>query len=182
MNIGTRFQTVRVIAAAAIVATLIYAGLANQRNADAVAGVERALELGRNLERLTVAILDEESSVRAYQISGDRKFLAEVGSTRAVYESALRRIQELSRPEPSQAERSQRLARLGADKHAWMRDQVELCAQGKLEAATARVRSGQGEVLMAELQQVVSAMNDEGKMPRARGGRRTPGSPCSSCS
>ena len=161
MKIGTRFRAMRLAGAAAIVAALVYAGAANKRNLAAVSGVERTLALGRNLERLTVAILDEESSVRAYHISGNPKFIENLDSSRAIYDSALKEIRELSRNHPSQAARSERLARVGAEKLAWMKALVDLFAQGKHDEATTRVRSAHGEALMREIEQLVSAMNDE---------------------
>jgi diguanylate cyclase (GGDEF)-like protein/PAS domain S-box-containing protein len=143
------------------VLALTYSYVSGRSYLTAVAWVEHTLEVDRTLEGLRSAVLDEESSVRAYVVTGDRAFLERVRADRSKYERSLVVVRELTRDNPEQMRRIDRLEQSLRQKIDFLSTSIALRDRDAVEEVTAFVASRHGKVLMDDVHHVVDEMITE---------------------
>ncbi|HEX6273415.1 MAG TPA: diguanylate cyclase [Polyangiaceae bacterium] len=146
------------------VLALSYSYVSSRRYVKAVAWIDHTLEVERTLEAFLGAIVEEESSTRAYVVTGDRVFLERLEADRVEYARSLFLLRELTRDNPAQVERVDRLERALHQKAAFMKRTVELRDQGAVAEVTALVASRRGKELMDELRSTVDEMTRDERL------------------
>ena len=118
---------------------------------------KEVLERGLRVES---GVVEAQSEVRGYVLTGDRSFLGPDGQSDQVLEDADRLV-ELVADHPAQQDRARRAADRARAAVAWRAELVRLTDMGGREAAAARIRAGEGKELVdglrADLEEFLAA-------------------------
>lgn len=161
MKIGKRPGAITRGLLLALALCFIYAGLAQHSGGRAAERAERSLEVGRRLESVVSAILNQESLVRAYIVTGEQTFLRDWEASRRTYETNLQALEKLEQDDPVELARLHGLAQVAARKQGFMQQTADARTRGGLEDAAGLVRGMQGKLLMDEIRTLVDEMTDD---------------------
>lgn len=147
------------------VAIIVAVGAASLRITDAtVSGahwVAHALQVRAELEAGFADLMEAETGVRGYVITGDTSYLAPYRFARATMRSRLRGLRALTADNPAQQRRLDTLDSLVATRLERFQWTVETRRTGGPAAAGRAVIGGRGKELMQQVRGVVRQMEDE---------------------
>ena len=113
------------------------------------------------VEEIKGAMLDQETGLRGFLVSGEDGFLAPYRTGHASFESALGRLRALTRDNPVQQSRIDGLERQAG---RWQTDiatrEIELTRQGRIEEARQLEASGQGKASMDAVRSILGEIRD----------------------
>ena len=144
---------------AVFVLTLSY--VTGRRYKNALDWVEHTHLVRSSLERVLSSMIDHESAVRGYVITGDVRFLERRRGAENAAEDELRHTRELVRDNPTQALRAAELRRSVADKLTFAARLVEARDHDDVARANAMVGSLQNKLLMDRVRGTVARMSAE---------------------
>lgn len=158
-SIRTQIRGGFLLAAAVLVAVSLLAGWTLFRWRVDVDWVVHTKDVIATLEGLFSAVADAESGYRGYIITGSQNYLEDHLQSRRNIQSQLASLRTLTRDNPAQQQRLNRITPLLDAKLQRMSDTIELRRrQGMEEPAAAVVRSGQGKQEMDRIRSLVGEM------------------------
>ena len=115
-----------------------------------------------DISAATLAMVNQETGVRGFLVSGDEKFLDPYTSGKTQVEKAVSEVAILTSDNPTQ---QQRIAGLRTDIKAWQTDiadkEISLMRSAiSIDAARALESSGAGKALMDRIRETLTVMND----------------------
>jgi CHASE3 domain sensor protein len=114
-------------------------------------------ELGRLLSNL----VDVETAVRGYAISGDQKFLEPFNNARPQIDGRVQNLRRLTIDNAIQQRRLEQLGPLIEKRIAETQQVIYARANGDSEVAQMRVPGGEGKRLMDAIRQIIAEMENE---------------------
>ena len=136
--------------------------------------VAHALEVRGDLEAMLADLIDAETGVRGYLITGDTTYLAPYDSAGARLEAHLAGLRALTADNPVQLERLDSLATLVAVRLERFHWTIETRRSGGPGAAGRAVIGGRGKELMQLVRSIVGQMEDEeGRLLAQRSAQQT---------
>lgn len=147
------------VAVAGVLVILVAMGLgtlADRSQAEHERRVDRVAATATAHTRVETLLLDVESGLRGYLLTGRSAFLEPYDASIEVLPGALDELDRLAAGDTSQRQWSQRIRTLAEAKVAHARSTMELFSRGSEEEALARVSRGRGKVLMDRLRDVVA--------------------------
>jgi len=147
------------------VAIIVAVGAASLRSTDAtVSGahwVAHTLQVRAELEAGFADLMEAETGVRGYVITGDTSYLAPYRFARATLSSRLRGLRALTADNPAQQRRLDSLDALVATRLERFQWTVETRRTGGPAAAGRAVIGGRGKELMQQVRELVRQMEDD---------------------
>ncbi len=147
------------------VAIIVAVGAASLRSTDAtVSGahwVAHTLQVRAELEAGFADLMEAETGVRGYVITGDTSYLAPYRFARATLSSRLRGLRALTADNPAQQRRLDSLDALVATRLERFQWTVETRRTGGPAAAGRAVIGGRGKELMQQVRELVREMEDD---------------------
>lgn len=135
------------------------------RNADSL---ERAVKLERHtteilvdLDETLIAVLDVETGARGYVLSGNEDFLAPLSDGRQAATENIEQLRTLMADNPAQTELLTRLEQQMSDKINWSENDITVRRNQGAVAASERVASRKGKVLMDIVRETIGQMKNE---------------------
>jgi CHASE3 domain sensor protein len=162
----------RITVALPLVAVLVSAGFAFLGNQDRVAietDIQRKFEMSGSLGDLTTLMVNAETGMRGYLLTGRTEFLQPFDQASAAQPGAIARLTELAAAEPGAKPRADKLARVAELRDLTGRQLADLAGQrafvsaGRLTVPDEQLRSSlaNGKDLMDRIRGDVDAMQDE---------------------
>ncbi|MFD2233081.1 CHASE3 domain-containing protein [Phaeospirillum tilakii] len=113
------------------------------------------------VEEIKGAMLDQETGLRGFLVSGEDGFLAPYRAGHASFESALGRLRGLTRDNPVQQGRIDGLERQAGRWHNEIATrEIDLARQGRIEEARQLEASGQGKASMDAVRSILGEIRD----------------------
>jgi PAS domain S-box-containing protein len=110
------------------------------------------------IDELQATLLDAETGVRGYLLTGSQPFLAPYGEAEPRIGSKAAEVAALVKDEPRQRDRAQRLADLSREQANALRAAVDDYMAGRKSEVIARIASGTGKQLMDQTRMVSAEM------------------------
>jgi len=161
LSLERRIQIGFGIAVAIIVAVGAAALRSTEATVDSARGVAHALEVRAELEAGFADLIEAETGVRGYVITGDTSYLAPYHSARTNLSSRLAGLRALTADNPAQQRRLDSLEALVATRLARFQWTIDTRRTGGLAAAGRAVIGGRGQELMRLVRGVVTQMEDD---------------------
>ena len=163
---------------AAALLILVAAGFLSYRNMRAMAESDiwenHTYVVIENLDRLLLALDDVETGQRGYIITGKDDYLQPYDSALRTVDAKLDSLTRLTRDNPSQQERLERIKRLANNRLATLKATLEQRRTEGFHAAAKAMLSGTGKRLMDELRrQVTDAQAEEEMLLQQRAQTKT---------
>ncbi len=121
-----------------LVAVLISAGLAltgNLQRVDIETDIQRKFEMTGSLGELTTLMVDAETGVRGYQLTGRTEYLEPFTDASAELPTVLGRLESLAAAEPGEKPRTDKLARIAELQDLTSKQMIDLARQRDVVAA-----------------------------------------------
>ena len=161
LSLERRIQIGFGIAVAIIVAVGAAALRSTEATVDSARGVAHALEVRAELEAGFADLIEAETGVRGYVITGDTSYLAPYHSARTSLSSRLAGLRAQTADNPAQQRRLDSLEALVATRLARFQWTIDTRRTGGLAAAGRAVIGGRGQELMRLVHGVVTRMEDD---------------------
>ena len=161
LSLERRIQIGFGIAVAIIVAVGAAALRSTEATVDSARGVAHALEVRAELEAGFADLIEAETGVRGYVITGDTSYLAPYHSARTSLSSRLAGLRAQTADNPAQQRRLDSLEALVATRLARFQWTIDTRRTGGLAAAGRAVIGGRGQELMRLVRGVVTQMEDD---------------------
>jgi diguanylate cyclase (GGDEF)-like protein/PAS domain S-box-containing protein len=144
---------------AVFVLTLSY--VSGLRYKKALDWVEHTHLVRASLERVLSSMIDHESAVQSYVITGDARFLARRAEAARAAADEVRHTRELVRDNPTQDVRAAELERFVADKLAFATSVAVAREHDDLASANAMIGGFRGKLLMDRVRWTIASMTAE---------------------
>ena len=161
LSLERRIQIGFGIAVAIIVAVGAAALRSTEATVDSARGVAHTLEVRTELEAGFADLIEAETGVRGYVITGDTSYLAPYHSARTNLSSRLAGLRALTADNPAQQRRLDSLEALVAIRLERFQWTIDTRRTGGLAAAGRAVIGGRGQELMRLVRGVVTQMEDD---------------------
>jgi len=161
LSLERRIQIGFGIAVAIIVAVGAAALRSTEATVDSARGVAHALEVRAELEAGFADLIEAETGVRGYVITGDTSYLAPYHSARTSLSSRLAGLRAQTADNPAQQRRVDSLEALVATRLERFQWTIDTRRTGGLAAAGMAVIGGRGQELMRLVRGVVTQMEDD---------------------
>ena len=161
LSLERRIQIGFGIAVAIIVAVGAAALRSTEATVDSARGVAHTLEVRAELEAGFADLIEAETGVRGYVITGDTSYLAPYHSARTNLSSRLAGLRAQTADNPAQQRRLDSLEALVATRLARFQWTIDTRRTGGLAAAGRAVIGGRGQELMRLVHGVVTRMEDD---------------------
>jgi signal transduction histidine kinase/CHASE3 domain sensor protein len=122
--------------------------------------VEHTRQVRFELERLLVSIVNVETAVRGYQLSGESELIENIEVEEQSSRSSLESLKDLMSDSPVQQERLRRLASLVDEKITVLHKRLQVYQEQGPAAAAELFRSFKGQRLMDEIRTTLRIMED----------------------
>jgi signal transduction histidine kinase len=139
------------------------------RQASEQAAIERSLDVQRRLSRILTLLLDAETGERGYVLTGEENYLEPFYSAAPRIEAEIKRLRAATGDNEAHQRQAAALLQLARDKLTELRQMVELRRSQGIDAAVARIQSGQGKEAMDRARALIAQMaGDEARILRDR--------------
>jgi signal transduction histidine kinase len=160
-NVG--FSRKRTLALAAAIALMCFAGAAAVgalfRAADAEKSVNRTIEIRQEARELLAIMLNAETGIRGFLLSGDEAFLEPYRAAPRQLSATMEQLTALTADNPVQQQGLKRISSTTGQLMDFYRDVLALTSQGKREDAIELVRLKSGKTTMDETRTLIDAFN-----------------------
>ena len=136
----------------------------------------RSKEVIAQAETVLKNLIDAQSGVRGYVITGDPSFAEPYRRAAAEVPEEMRRLKELAPDDPAQQARVARLEAKAAERMGLLAEIERLVSEGRRDEAAGRVKSGAGKRVMDEFRHEMSAFLREEERLNAEQRRAVEGS------
>jgi signal transduction histidine kinase/CheY-like chemotaxis protein len=161
-NVG--FSRERTLALAAAIALMCFAGAAAVgalfRAADAENSVNRTIEIRQQARDLLTIMLNAETGVRGFLLSGDETFLEPYQAAPRQFSETVARLTALTGDSPIQRQSLKAISNTAEQLMDFYRDLLALTGQGKRDGAIERVTLKTGKTLMDDTRTLLDAFSD----------------------
>jgi PAS domain S-box-containing protein len=123
--------------------------------------LERSTRIEDNLEAILVEVLNIETGIRGFVITGDEKFLEPYAQGLATIHRDVEAAEKLSGTDPHRNAQLAELRRWIDLKLVWSAEIVELQRSGDAEGARRRLATGRGRELMDEVRKLIGELDAE---------------------
>jgi signal transduction histidine kinase/CHASE3 domain sensor protein len=138
----------------------VYAFWSTRRTLETLRWVDHTRQVRLELEKVLVAVVNVETAVRGFQLSGQNELVENIDSNEGIARASVGSLQHLIRDNAEQHERLERLAPLIEEKIAVMHEMLRVHAEQGPEAGVALFRTFKGERIMNEIRSIVGQMED----------------------
>ena len=118
-------------------------------------------EVLANIERITAHLVDAETGQRGYLIAGQERYLEPYNNALCQIKNDLTNLKELTKDNPNQRERLDRLEPLIVEKLAELKETVDLRTKVSFAAAQKIVLTDKGKNIMDNIRQIVAELINE---------------------
>jgi signal transduction histidine kinase/CheY-like chemotaxis protein len=160
-NVG--FSRNRTLALAAAIALMCFAGAAAVgalfRAADAEESVNRTIEIRQQARDLLTIVLNAETGVRGFLLSGDNAFLEPYRTAPRQLSETIARLTALTSDNPIQRQNLKALSNTTEQLMNFYSDVLALIGQGKRDGAIELITLKTGKTMMDETRSLIDAFN-----------------------
>ena len=160
-NVG--FSRKRTLALAVAIALMCFAGAAAVgalfRAADAEKSVNRTIEIRQQARDLLTIMLNAETGIRGFLLSGDEAFLEPYQTAPRQISETVARLTALTSDNPIQRQGLEAISNTTEQLMNFYRDLLALTGQGKRDGAIERVTLKTGKTIMDETRTLIDAFN-----------------------
>jgi len=161
-NVG--FSRKRTLALAVAIALMCFAGAAAVgalfRAAEAEKSVNRTIEIRQQARDLLTIMLNAETGIRGFLLSGDETFLEPYRSAPRQLSDTIGRLTEFTADNPNQQQGLKDISNTTGQLMDFYRDLLVLTGQGKRDGAIERITLNTGKTTMDETRTLIDAFND----------------------
>jgi signal transduction histidine kinase/CheY-like chemotaxis protein len=161
-NVG--FSRTRTLTLAAAIALMCFAGVAAVaalfRAADAEDSVNRTIEIRQQARDVLTIMLNAETGVRGFLLSGDETFLDPYQTGPRQLSETIARLTALTSDNPIQRQGLRAISKTTEQLMDFYRDLLALTGQGKRDGAIERITLKTGKTLMDETRTLIDAFNE----------------------
>ena len=160
-NVG--FSRKRTLALAVAIALMCFAGAAAVgamfRAADAEKSVNRTIEVRQQARDLLTIMLNAETGIRGFLLSGDETFLEPYQTAPRQVSETITRLTALTSDNPIQRQGLEAISNTTEQLMNFYRDLLALTGQGKRDGAIERITLKTGKTIMDETRTLIDAFN-----------------------
>ncbi len=138
----------------------IYAFWSTRRTLETLRKVDHTRQVRFELEKVLVAVVTVETSVRGFQLTGQSESIEDLDPNEQTARDSLQTLRGLIHDNPEQQARLQKLAPLVEEKIAYLRATLRVRTEQGPEAAVAIFRLLKGERLMSEIRTIIRQMEE----------------------
>jgi PAS domain S-box-containing protein len=131
------------------------------RNIETTREVEQTRQRLNYFELTLAELLNIETGVRGFVLSGDEKFLEPYLEGLASVQQSIATAERLARDKPDEQQQLRLLEPLIQQKVAFVAETIQLCRQGDIDGARQRIASGQGKQIMDQIRKVIGQVEAE---------------------
>jgi signal transduction histidine kinase/CheY-like chemotaxis protein len=161
-NVG--FSRKRTLALAVAIALMCFAGAAAVgalfRAADAENSVNRTIEIRQQALDLLTIVLNAETGIRGFLLSGDETFLEPYQTAPRRVSETIARLTALTSDNPIQRQGLKAISNTTEQLMNFYRDVLTLTGQGKRDGAIERITLKTGKTIMDETRTLIDAFNE----------------------
>jgi signal transduction histidine kinase/CheY-like chemotaxis protein len=161
-NVG--FSRKRTLALAVAIALMCFAGAAAVgalfRAAEAEKSVNRTIEIRQQARDLLMIMLNAETGIRGFLLSGDETFLEPYRSAPRQLSDTIERLTAFTADNPNQQQGLKSISNTTGQLMDFYRDLLVLTGQGKRDGAIERITLKTGKTTMDETRTLIDAFND----------------------
>jgi len=120
--------------------------------------VDHTHEVLRQLERISVALLDAETDSRGFALSGNESFLKLCQAAQARLKEGIADLRRQIQDNPQELQKLKRLEELAIRKLSWIAVVIDTRKNAGLAGAVEKVSTGEGAETTSEIRQVIGEM------------------------